>query len=237
MWGCFEADGSNPGRLLYTRLQIGDTRGLQVPSNDAIFATRTTTRLLDALKERDNQPAWAHIDTRYRPVIAGTARRLGLSDADAEETAQRTLAEFVRVYREGKYDRSKGRLSSWILGIAHRTALRVKRDGRRAAHLDMDQAEDHALAPEHDAALRSIWTDERDRTILARAFDLLREDAGLDPRTVLAFELVAMRGVPAQEAASQCQMSVDQVYVARTRMTKRLRRLVEELTHAFEEDI
>ena len=208
-----------------------------MPSNESIFATRTTTRLLDALKERDNQPAWAHIDSRYRPVIAGTARRLGLSEADADETAQRTLAEFVRVYREGRYDRSKGRLSSWILGIAHRTALRVRHEGRRAAHVDLDHAEDPAQPGHDESALRSIWTDERDRSILARAFDMLREDSALDPRTILAFELVAMRGVPAPEAASQCGMSVDQVYVARTRITKRLRRLVEELTHAFEEDI
>lgn len=208
-----------------------------MPSQQTIFATRTTTRLLDALHERDNQPAWAQIDSRYRPVIAGMARRIGLSDADADETAQRTLAEFVRVYREGRYERSKGRLSSWILGIAHRTALRVRRDGRRALAADVDQLAEVPDEGTDDSALRNIWTDERDRTILARAFDLLREDDALDPRTIQAFELVAMRGVPAAEAASQCQMSVDQVYVAKTRMTKRLRRLVEELTAAFEEDV
>lgn len=206
-----------------------------MPSQQTIFATRTTTRLLDALHERDNQPAWAQIDARYRPVIAGMARRIGLSDADADETAQRTLAEFVRIYREGRYDRSKGRLSSWILGIAHRTALRVRRDGRRAEFVDVDHLDTGADMSD-DPALRSIWTDERDRTILARAFEILREDSAVDPRTIQAFELVAMRGVPAAEAAVQSGMSVDQVYVAKTRMTKRLRRLVEELTAAFEED-
>jgi DNA-directed RNA polymerase specialized sigma24 family protein len=208
-----------------------------LPSQQSIFATRTTTRLLDALMERDNQPAWAQIDSRYRPVIAGMARRIGLSDSDAEETAQRTLSEFVRVYREGRYDRTKGRLSSWILGIAHRTALRVRHEGRRAGHADLDQVADGAEGHTDEAELRTIWTDERDRTILARAFDLLREDPALDPRTIQAFELVAMRGVPAAEVASQCRMSVDQVYVAKTRMTKRLKGLVQELTEAFEEDV
>ncbi|MBX3315600.1 MAG: RNA polymerase sigma factor [Phycisphaeraceae bacterium] len=206
-------------------------------SQQSNFATRTTTRLLDALKEGDNQPAWAQIDSRYRPVIAGLSRRLGLSDADAEEAAQRTLAEFVRVYRDGRYDRSKGRLSSWILGIAHRTALRVRREGRRAVHFEMDAVEDPGEEGHDEGALRSIWTDERDRAILARAFDLLREDSAIDPRTILAFELVAMRGVPAAEVAAQCAMSVDQVYVAKTRMTRRLKSLVEELTEAFEEDV
>lgn len=205
------------------------------------LATRTTTKLLDALREPLNEPAWAQIDARYRAVIAGLARRLGLSDADADDVAQQTLAEFVRVYREGKYDRSKGRLSSWILGIAHRTSLRVKRQGRRVALVDMDHHEqqDHhaaSIANPDESTLRTIWTDERDRAILSRALDMLRDESAIDERTLQAFELVGIRGVPAAEAASQCAMSVEQVYVAKARVTKRLRTLVAELTEAFEED-
>lgn len=195
-------------------------------------ALRTTTELLDALRDLGNEPAWAQIDSRYRPVIGGLARRLGLRDADADEVAQQTLAEFVRSYRDGRYDRAKGRLSSWILGIARHTALHALRG---AGH--NGEASESALAEVPDeSALRSIWDDERDRAILGRALDLLREDSGVDDRTLLAFELVALRGVPAAEAAAQCRMTTDQVYVARSRMTRRLRESVDRLTAAFEED-
>ncbi len=54
-------------------------------SADCTFATRTTTKLLDALRDHDNEPVWAHVDARYRPVIAALARRLGLNASDAEE--------------------------------------------------------------------------------------------------------------------------------------------------------
>jgi DNA-directed RNA polymerase specialized sigma24 family protein len=64
----------------------------------------------------------------------------------------------------------------------------------------------------------------------------LRSSSGVDERTINAFELVALRGVPATEVANQCQMTVDQVYVAKSRVTKKLRELVETLTKAFEED-
>jgi RNA polymerase sigma-70 factor (ECF subfamily) len=203
-----------------------------VASPGTIFATRTTTKLLDALRDRANEPAWAQIDARYRPVIAGLARRLGVSQADAEEVAQRSLAEFVRAYREGRYDRTKGRLSSWILGIAHHTTLRVLRTGRREGTPGATVLAEVADEP----ALRSIWADERDRAILARAMALLRDESGIDDRTLLAFELAAMRGVPAAEAGSQCGMTAEQVYVAKSRVTKRLRELVSALTAAFEED-
>ncbi|CAG0961469.1 ECF RNA polymerase sigma factor RpoE [Phycisphaerales bacterium] len=201
-------------------------------SPDSIHATRTTTKLLDALRDHANEPAWAHIDSRYRPVISGLARRLGLSDTDADEVAQQTLSEFVRAYRENRYDRSKGRLSSWILGIAHHTALRVLRNGNRDVHPG-----DTALgALPEEPGLRSIWMDERDRAILVRAMAMLRDESGVDDRTLRAFELVALRGVPAAEAAAQCGMTLDQAYVAKSRVTKRLREVVAELTAAFEED-
>ncbi|MBL8886328.1 MAG: sigma-70 family RNA polymerase sigma factor [Phycisphaerales bacterium] len=201
--------------------------------SEALLATKTTTRLLDALLEPANEPAWAQIDGRYRPVIAGLARRLGLRDSDADEVAQQALSEFVRVYRAGRYDRNKGRLSSWILGIAHHTALRIARNNKKNL---LPGATILSDAPD-EQALRNIWTDERDRTILSRAMSMLRDESDVDDRTLQAFELVALRGVPAPEAAAQSGMSVEQVYVAKSRMTKKLREVVLQLTEAFEEDV
>lgn len=208
--------------------------------SSALLATRTTTKLLDALKDHANEPVWGHIDSRYRPVIAGLARRLGATSAEAEEVAQQTLAEFVQAYRLGRYDRGKGRLSSWILGIARNTTLAMVRKRRRenlgsgsgGGGVEQLSAVDGA----DDEALRQAWTDERDRVILLRALGTLRDESSIDDRTLTAFELVALRGVPAAEVGVQCGMSVDQVYVARSRVTKSLRTEVQKMTEAFEED-
>jgi len=174
---------------------------------------------------------WAQLDARYRPVIAGLARRLGATGADAEDVAQQTLAEFVQAYRLGRYDRGKGRLSSWILGIARNTALATVRKRRRESGGGGEQA-----MADDDQALRQAWIDERDRVILLRALGVLRDESAIDDRTLTAFELVALRGVPAAEVGAQCGMSVDQVYVARSRVTKSLRAEVQRMTEAFEED-
>jgi len=199
-----------------------------VSAPDRIFVSRTTTQLLEALRDPSDRPAWEHLDARYRAVIAGFARRLGLNESDADEVAQQTLVEFVRAYRDNRYDRSKGRLSSWILGIAHNVARKSVRS-RRGVHLATDDGDAH-----DERTVQALWIEERDRAILARAMRVLREDSELDDRTLLAFELVGLRGVPAQAASEQAGMSVDQVYVAKTRVTKRLRALVRELTDDFE---
>lgn len=195
-------------------------------------ATRTTTQLLDALRDPENQLVWEQIDSRYRPVIASFARRLGLRDADADEVAQQTLSEFVRAYRAGNYRRTEGRLSSWILGIAHNTARRFLRQQRRTGAVEVGELEQ----PVDEASLREVWAQERDREIFNKAMAMLRDDSAMEDRTLLAFELVAIRGIRAAEAASMTGLSVDQVYVARSRVTKRLRAAVKALTEAFEED-
>lgn len=221
----------SPHFLIACRTSRVASRGPSLSAPDSIFATRTTTKLLDALHDEGNEPVWMQFDARYRPVIAALARRLGLDPTDAEEVAQQTLSEFVKAYRDGRYDRNKGRLSSWILGIARNSSLQVMRGRRRAAG-SADQPE---FAEE--SALRPIWDQERDREILMRALAMLRDESTADPKTLEAFELTALRGVPAAETAAQCGMSVEQVYVAKSRLTKKLRGLVEAMTTAFENDV
>ncbi len=207
-----------------------------MPEQDSIFASRTTTRLLDALRGGASEPAWSQIDARYRPVIRGLARRLGVPEGEADDVAQQSLAEFVRSFREGRYDRTKGRLSSWILSIAHHTSLGAIRRLSRGA-TPREVVSDTPDPSSGECALRNVWNEERDRVILHRAMAMLHDEGTMDERTLMAFELIALRGVPAPEAASQCAMTVDQAYVARSRVTRRLRVMVRELTTAFEEDV
>ena len=67
--------------------------------------SRTTTAMLAALHDPAATAAWEAFDARYRPILHGFARNLGLSDEEAADVAQETIARFVEQYREGRYDR------------------------------------------------------------------------------------------------------------------------------------
>ncbi len=203
------------------------------PGGPAPLGTRTTTRLLDDLRDPANAAAWEGFDARYRPILVAIARRRGFADHDAAEIAQQTLAEFARSYAAGRYERGRGRLSSWLIGIAGHVAARLGRtNGSRGAH-----AENHAAEGwERDASLAEAWRHERERAIIGQALALIREEGRMRDETLRAFELFAIRGVPAAEVARQCGMSVDAVYVVKNRLTGRLRELVRELTIAYDED-
>jgi RNA polymerase sigma factor (sigma-70 family) len=194
-------------------------------------ALTTTTVLLELLKDPAQQAVWREFDDRFRPLLTAFGRRLGLDAGEAEDVAQETLVEFVRAYQEGKYDRSRGRLSSWIISIAQNRILHRRLVVGRAA----GRQGESALADLSDPArLTAVWEEEQQRLIIVRAMEVLRAGRTLEP-TVRAFELVALLGVPAKEAARECGMTVDEVYTAKNRVTGRLREIVEELTAAWRE--
>jgi RNA polymerase sigma factor (sigma-70 family) len=198
-------------------------------------ARTTTTALLESLHDVGNAHIWEEFDGRYRPILIGFAMKLGLANQDAADVAQQALAEFVRDYRAGHYERGKGRLSSWLISIARNRTIDLqrsqgrRRDWRGESALDLSSVQDSA----HDSA---HWEAERKQVILARALSTLRENSRMSEHTIRAFELVALRGVPAQAAAEQCGMSVDEVYVAKNRVTRQLREIVTEMTKAYDDE-
>src|SRR5262245_4166481 len=116
--------------------------------------TITTTELLESLKNPSHHTAWQLLDSRMRPVVLAVVRRLGLTPDEAEEVAQAALVEVFEGYQKGKYQRGRGRLRSWVVGIARNLALDSL--GRRA------RARGGSVSPPDvpDAARVSVIWDE-----------------------------------------------------------------------------
>lgn len=196
-----------------------------------MLTATTTTRLLADLQDPSNAIAWVDFDSRYRPVLKGFARKLGFDDDDADEMAQQALTEFCRAYREGRYQRERGRLRAWLIGIARNTALSMRRR-RGAVRVGGNSALENL--PD-DLEISGIWDREREQAIYEQAMAALRESTRTDAKTLLVFELYAIQGKPVDDVASQCNVTVDMVYVIKNRLTKRLREMVAELTAAYDD--
>ncbi|MEM1331468.1 MAG: sigma-70 family RNA polymerase sigma factor [Planctomycetota bacterium] len=199
-----------------------------------IDLTRTTTALLEGLgRSVDDGTAWATLDARYQPLLINLGRRYGLTNAEAADAAQDTMLDFLKAYREGRYDPGKGRLRSWMIGIHRRRMIDIVRDRSKRNVVGGATIADQEPG---DAELEHAWDEERAQIVLEDAMRALREESGTADRTIRAFELVGLRGLTASAAAEQLGMSVSDVYVAKSRCLKRLRVLVEEREHAFEGD-
>lgn len=175
----------------------------------------TSTILRDLDHDRDG--AWSRFVGHFQRPLVALGMRMGLGRCDAEDAAQETLVHFVGAYRAGRYDRRRGRLSSWLLGFATRTILHARRRAQARAHPSAD-----------DAAIESVETDDDkrwDRTweaaLLAATLDAVERE--VEPATWRAFELVVLQGVPAAEAARELGMALTAVYNAKHRVVGRLR--------------
>src|SRR5437763_12960792 len=95
-------------------------------------AARTDRQLLLAFAAHGEQAAFEALVGRHGPMVLRVCRRLLRQEQDAEDAFQATFLVLAR--KAGSIRRSEA-LASWLHGVAHRIALRARRDaGRRRAH-------------------------------------------------------------------------------------------------------
>ena len=198
-----------------------------------IDITRTTTQLLNDLHDADNDRVWEQFDARYRPVIFNFVRRFGLNDADAADVAQDTLIQFTREYRDGKYDRERGRLRSWIITIARFKALGLRRNDARGGLKRGDSA---IINMEDEAEMTRVWEAERRTVMLRQAMDELKSTSKAADKTIEAFELLITKHMAPAKVAEVLDMGVHDVYLAKSRCTQRLRKILDTMEAAYEGD-
>lgn len=193
----------------------------------------TTTELLAGLHDSGNRAAWDEFDRRYRPILIAFLRRMGLSDADAADVAQETLACFVQDYRRNKYDRAQGRLRSWLIGIARcRLAdLRRARGRRREA-----RGESAIVDLPADAEAETAWDAAEHRYIFEQAISELRKTARFHERTVEAFDRAVLQREPIETVSAALGLTPQEIYNAKNRVVQRLREIVQRYEEAFRDD-
>lgn len=193
--------------------------------------TRTTTALLEGLLDPADQETWRAFDARLRPILIAFARRLGLGPEDAADAAQEALARFVKSYRAGRYDRDRGRLRSWLIGIAKNAVAEIKQ--RKAAY-----RRERGLSAIDDmpdeAQLTRAWDVEFEQEILRQGVTELRRRTRTEPRTIQAFEMLVLEGLRPAEVAGRLDMTANDVYLAKHRCLKRLRAILEEVRQLYE---
>ncbi len=184
----------------------------------------TTSTMLDDLRDFEHPTAWPRFAERFRPSIVRFSRKLGLSESDSEEVAQETLAAFLSAYRDGRYDRSKGRLSRWLFGIAYRQAQKARVDRARRARVE--GSPEHTSfwdnAPDEESSVQ-LWDREWEQGLLEQCLHRVRQE--VEPNTIRAFELVALADCVPAEVAQELGMTVKAVYHAKYRVLKRIREL------------
>jgi RNA polymerase sigma-70 factor, ECF subfamily len=158
----------------------------------------------------------------YTPLLYSWARRLGLQPPDASDLVQDVFLILVRKLPEFHYDPQKS-FRAWL-----RTVFMNRwRDLRRRPDAASPQAAEADMAglagPD---TTREREEAEHREYLVRRALELMRRE--FQPNTWMACWEQVVNGRPGAEVARELGMSVNAVYLARSRVLRRVREYLEE---------
>jgi len=177
----------------------------------------TPASLVERLRKPGEPEAWARFVELYTPLLYSWGRRLGLQPQDAADLVQDVFTVLVEKLPAFHYDPHKS-FRAWL-----RTVLLNKWRNRQRRHAEAPLEAAGALVPDRAGteALDALGEAEYRQRLVGRALHLMR--AEFQPATWKACWEVVAGGRPAAEVAQELGLTVNAVYLARSRVLRRLR--------------
>lgn len=178
--------------------------------------------LLQQVKAQD-QRAWERLVHLYGPLVYSWCRKAGLQPADAADVGQEVFRAVARKVVEFRRDEAGGSFRGWLRTIA-RNKIRdfARRGSARVQGEGGSEAQDALLQVPLDEPDGPEQLDpEEDRLLYHRALGLLR--AEFKGPTFQAFWRVAVEDERPADVAAALGLSVNAVYLAKSRVLRRLR--------------
>lgn len=182
----------------------------------------TRLTLLLKLRDAENSTAWAGFVDLYGPLIYRYCRMRGLQDADAGEITQDVLVQVWKSLPNFEYQPARGQFRHWLGTV---TRHRMYRHWRKQADTAGEAIDPQELS---SRASHGSWELAASRHLLLTALRQIKEN--FEPGTWRAFELAWLEDQPAAQVAQQLNIPIDRVYVAKSRVLKKLEAAVAELS-------
>lgn len=185
----------------------------------------TGTTLLGRLNR--DEAAWEEFFDRYRQVVADIGCYKGLSPEECSDLVQEVMLRFHRKVEAGfRYDPSLAKFRTFFSRLI------------KGCVYDLIRRRDRHCIPVADPP-DSVGSDRPDElldmALLEKWRSIIREEAMLElarrvgEKTFQAFELYAIEERSADETAALVGLSVNSVYVAKSRCAKILREIIRQL--------
>lgn len=195
--------------------------------------------MLLRLRDGADDSAWSEFLQNYGPMLYRFVRSRGLQDADAADIVQDVMRRVGTSIGRLDYAKEKGGFRAWLFTIT-RNRLNTHFEKQRRQPLsgsdlagsnfagnDTVQYEMLTQTADKRDELSDAWDREHMRQLAARALQEVEPE--VEPQTWNAFRMTAIENISASQAAEKLGMSTGAVYVAKSRVTARLRTIIERL--------
>ncbi len=185
----------------------------------------TPKSLLARLQSGTESGGWVRLTELYSPLLQRWARHFGLQAHDADDLVQEVLSQLIAELPTFEYNRERGLFRSWLRTV---TVNRMRVFWRTKKPMPIGAGGDDSAAgnqldqlADSDSGLTRLWNQEHDEYIVSRLKAQVRPE--FDEKTWQAFTSVAEDSRDPAEVAVELGMSRGAVYVAKSRVLKRLR--------------
>jgi RNA polymerase sigma-70 factor (ECF subfamily) len=183
----------------------------------------THTSLLARLTDRSDAAAWREFTERYGELIRGFARRRGLQPADCDDVVQEVLLSLSKALPGFRYDPGKGKFRSFLKTVALNAIIDKHR--RKKGEAGINHIESTTLLTSQDLEAEQAWETEWRQYHLRQALRVVAVE--FSEADYNAFRHYALEQRDARQTAAAMGLSVDQVYQAKSRITRRLTALID----------
>lgn len=194
----------------------------------------THVTLIERLAHGRDEESWRTFVEAYWPLLVRYARRRGAREDEAEDVAQNVLR--VVADRIGSFEHAgrTGSFRAWLHRITTRKVAQLLLDKEKEPDAVGGTVGLRMIAAVSTADEKSdkVWEDTWRKRVLEVAMERAR--AEVQPATWRAFELCALEGVAPAEAAAELGMPMGKVYVYKSRVAHRIRRIAERMHEEIE---
>lgn len=166
------------------------------------------------MRDSGDTSAWTTFVEVYSPLLYGFCRMKGLQASDAADVTQETLMRVARAIKSFEYDRTKGMFRDWLATIVYNELRRYTSRTTVETEENMEQA---ILTDGQSFE----WSEHFQKHLFDTA--LMRCRSRFTKDTWCLFERSWLDKCSAEEVAKEFGVGVEKVYVARSRVLKRLK--------------
>lgn len=203
---------------------------------DELIPTRAS--LLSRIKDWEDRASWQDFFDTYWRLIYGTARKAGLSDAEAQDIVQETVLSVAKKVEGFKYDPAVCSFKTWMLRLTRwRIINQLKKRGAEAARF-MTAASSSAKRSDDTATidripdpggndLEAIWESEWENNLLNAALERVKRR--VEPEQFQIYDLYCVAGWPVWKVAQTLGVNAGRVYLAKHRIGRLLRQEIQSI--------
>ena len=187
----------------------------------------TRASLILRLKDRHDNHAWSTFVEIYQPLFKRLCMRANMQPADAHEATQEILLHLSNVVEKWDPDKELGSFRGWLHQVSKNVVVRFLQNKNRRL-LITGKSDIHQLlneCPDPTVKQTRDFDIEFRRRVFGWACDQLQNE--FRHQTWQAFLQTQVMRNDIETVAKELGLSVGAVYVARSRVMKRLREIVQ----------